>query len=58
MAKTARSFGIGADRFANVRFKGVRRSQWAMSVKRPWRICFEFRRGDAYDVEIVDYHKG
>jgi proteic killer suppression protein len=24
----------------------------------PWRICFEFRKGDAYDVEIVDYHKG
>ena len=23
-----------------------------------WRICFEFRKGDAYDVEIVDYHKG
>jgi proteic killer suppression protein len=23
-----------------------------------WRICFEFRKGDAFDVEIVDYHKG
>lgn len=22
------------------------------------RICFEFRKGDAYEVEIVDYHKG
>ena len=24
----------------------------------PWRICFAFRAGDAYEVEIVDYHKG
>ncbi|MDH5795756.1 MAG: type II toxin-antitoxin system RelE/ParE family toxin, partial [Candidatus Bathyarchaeota archaeon] len=21
-----------------------------------WRICFEWRRGDAYNVEIADYH--
>ena len=35
-----------------------RRNQWAMTVNARWRICFEFRRGDAYDVEIVDYHRG
>ena len=29
-----------------------------MTVNGPWRICFEFRQGDAYEVEIVDYHKG
>jgi plasmid maintenance system killer protein len=32
--------------------------QWAMTVNGRWRICFEFRNGDAFDVEIVDYHKG
>jgi toxin HigB-1 len=32
--------------------------QWAMTVNDRWRICLEFRKGDAYDVEIVDYHKG
>ncbi len=37
---------------------GARKGQWAMSVNGPWRICFSFKRGDAYDVEIVDYHKG
>ena len=37
---------------------GNRQGQWAMTVNGPWRICFEFRKGDAYDVEIVDYHKG
>ena len=40
------------------KLKGERRRQWAMTVNRRWRICFEFRDGDAYDVEIVDYHKG
>ena len=29
-----------------------------MIVNGPWRICFEFKDGDAYDVEIIDYHKG
>jgi proteic killer suppression protein len=32
--------------------------QWAMTVNDRWRICFEFRGGDAFNVEIVDYHKG
>lgn len=40
------------------KLKGVRKLQWAMTVNGPWRICFEFRDGDAYGVEIVDYHKG
>jgi len=35
---------------------GDRKGQWAMRVNGPWRICFAFRDGDAYDVEIVDYH--
>jgi proteic killer suppression protein len=39
------------------KLKGDRKGQWAMTVNGPWRICFEFRKGDAYDVEIVDYHK-
>lgn len=29
-----------------------------MNVNSRWRICFEFRKGDAFNVEIVDYHKG
>jgi len=40
------------------KLKGDRRGQWAMTVNDRWRICFEFRKGDAYDVEIVDYHRG
>ncbi|MGD9537935.1 MAG: type II toxin-antitoxin system RelE/ParE family toxin [Alphaproteobacteria bacterium] len=40
------------------KLKGDRKDQWAMSVNGPWRICFTFRRSDAHDVKIVDYHKG
>jgi proteic killer suppression protein len=40
------------------KLKGNRRTQWAMTVNGRWRICFEFRDGDAHDVEIVDYHEG
>jgi len=40
------------------KLKGERKNQWAMSVNARWRICFQFREGDAYEVEIVDYHKG
>lgn len=40
------------------KLKGDRKGQWAMTVNGPWRICFEFRKDDAYEVEIVDYHKG
>jgi len=37
---------------------GGRSGQWAMTVNGPWRVCFKFKGGDAYDVEITDYHKG
>jgi len=40
------------------KLKGNRKDQWAMTVNERWRICFVFRKGDAHDVEIVDYHKG
>lgn len=35
---------------------GDRKGCWAMTVNGPWRICFRFKGGDAWDVEIVDYH--
>lgn len=33
-----------------------RNGQHAISVNDQWRICFRFIDGDAYDVEICDYH--
>ncbi len=35
---------------------GSRKGLWAMRINGPWRICFRFADGDAWDVEIVDYH--
>jgi proteic killer suppression protein len=29
-----------------------------MTINARWRICFLFEKGDAYEVEIVDYHRG
>jgi len=40
------------------KLRGDRRGQWAMTVNERWRICFEFNKGDAHEVEIVDYHRG
>ncbi|WP_439628177.1 type II toxin-antitoxin system RelE/ParE family toxin [Shinella sp.] len=38
------------------KLSGDRKGQWAMTINGPWRLCFRFENGDAYDVEIVDYH--
>ena len=35
---------------------GDRAGQWSIRVNKQWRICFSWTEGDAYDVEIVDYH--
>lgn len=40
------------------RLKGTRKGQWAMTINGPWRVCFRFQGGNAYDLEIIDYHKG
>ena len=36
--------------------KGVRKGQCSIRINDQWRICFRFDEGDAYDVEITDYH--
>jgi proteic killer suppression protein len=33
-----------------------RRGQHSIAVNDQWRICFRFVDGDAYDVEVTDYH--
>jgi len=36
--------------------KADRAGQYSISVNDQWRICFRFFDGDAYDVELTDYH--
>jgi proteic killer suppression protein len=38
------------------KLKGDRAGLWAININGPWRIVFRFDDGNAYDVEIVDYH--
>ena len=40
------------------KLSGDRRGQYSIRINDQWRICFVWREGDAYDVEIVDYHRG
>jgi proteic killer suppression protein len=36
--------------------RGDRAGQWSVRINDQWRLCFRFESGNAYDVEIVDYH--
>ncbi|MEI6449623.1 MAG: type II toxin-antitoxin system RelE/ParE family toxin [Actinomycetes bacterium] len=35
---------------------GDRQGQFSISIDDRWRICFRFKDGDAYDVEVCDCH--
>ena len=37
---------------------GNRKGQHSIRINKQWRICFNWKNGDAYNVEITDYHKG
>jgi proteic killer suppression protein len=36
--------------------KGDRKGRYSIRINGQFRVCFEWRDGDAHDVEIVDYH--
>jgi proteic killer suppression protein len=36
--------------------EGDRQGQYSISINDQWRICFRFADGDAFDVEVCDYH--
>ena len=38
------------------RLSGDRLGQYSIRINDQWRICFRWNRGDAFDVEITDYH--
>ena len=39
------------------KLSGNRQGQHSIRINLRWRICFQWREGDAYEVEIVDYHE-
>lgn len=36
--------------------KGDRKGQYSIRINGQWRICFRWKNGDAWSVEITDYH--
>jgi proteic killer suppression protein len=38
------------------KLRGGRAGQHSIRINDQWRVCFEWRDGDAHNVEIVDYH--
>jgi len=38
------------------KLRGNRAGQWSIRVNDQWRLCFEWRSGDAHEVELEDYH--
>ncbi len=38
--------------------KGERTGQYSIRINDQWRICFIWKEGNVFDVEIIDYHKG
>ena len=38
------------------RLRGNLIGQWSIRINTQWRVCFRFEDGNAYDVDIVDYH--
>jgi proteic killer suppression protein len=46
--------GIPGNRLEKL--SGGRQGQYSIRINDRWRICFRWEGGDAYDVEIIDYH--
>jgi len=38
------------------KLRGDRQGQYSIRINDRWRLCFVWRAGDAYEVEIADYH--
>jgi len=38
------------------KLRGDREGQWSIRINDQWRVCFVWQEGNAFDVEIADYH--
>ena len=59
LAKLSNSDALDALRVPGYRLhplKGDRKGFWSVRVSANWRIVFRFEDGNAYDVDIIDYH--
>jgi len=38
------------------KLRGDRKGRYSIRINDRWRVCFRWSRGDAYEVEVADYH--
>ncbi len=48
--------GMNVPSYRLHQLKGDRKGQWAVTVRANWRITFRFESGDAFDIDLLDYH--
>lgn len=48
--------GMRVAKYKLHKLKGDRKNYWSVTMNRNWRIIFRFESGNAYDVEMIDYH--
>jgi toxin HigB-1 len=53
-ATSLRDLGLPSLRLEKL--AGSRKGQYSIRINDQYRVCFEWRDGDAFEVEIVDYH--
>ncbi len=53
-ANSPRAFDLPRYRLHSL--KGDMDRYWSVTVRANWRIIFRFEGGDAFDVELIDYH--
>jgi proteic killer suppression protein len=54
VATTPQAFDL--PRYRLHALKGDLKGYWAVTVRANWRVMFRFEDGDAFDVELIDYH--
>jgi len=48
--------GMNVPSYRLHRLRGDRKGQWAVTVRANWRVIFRFENGDAFEVDLLDYH--
>ena len=54
--RTRRPEDMNLPGFRLHRLKGDLKDFWSVTVRANWRVIFRFEQGDAYDVDLIDYH--
>jgi proteic killer suppression protein len=56
MSRARRPEDMNLPGFRLHRLKGNLKGFWSVTVRANWRVIFRFEGGDAYDVDLIDYH--